>query len=79
MPSHTHNIWTSTGALAASGSTYGLVANNDLKGTSSYTGGSGSHTHPDTTNNRTTGSTGSGNSFSVINPYKAVYICTRTA
>ena len=43
------------------------------------TGGSGSHTHPDTTNNRTTGSTGSGNSFSVINPYKAAYIWTRTA
>ena len=79
IPSHTHNIWTTTGATAAIGSNYGLVANNDQASTSGATGGSGSHTHPDTTTNRTTGSTGSGNSFSVINPYKAVYIWTRTA
>lgn len=47
--------------------------------TTGTAGGGGSHTHSDISQSNTTGNTGSGTSFSIINPYKAVYIWTRTA
>lgn len=41
-------------------------------------GGSGSHYHSINRTSTTTGSTGSGTSVNVLNPYYVVYIWTRT-
>ncbi len=42
------------------------------------TGGSGSHSHTISRTSTTTGSTGSGTSVDVLNPYYVVYTWTRT-
>ena len=47
--------------------------------TTGTAGGGGSHYHSIDGYSSTTGNTGDGTSFSIINPYKAVYIWTRTA
>lgn len=46
--------------------------------TTGTSGGGGSHTHPDVSQSKTTGDTGSGTSVNVLNPYYVVYIWTRT-
>ena len=45
----------------------------------SLTQTTGAHTHSVTVNSGTTGSSGSGSSFSILPPYIAVYVWKRTA
>ena len=76
---HTHNLgyrsgvsqdgpmwWSDPGTVDAWGSGMGMQS-------------AGNHSHTVTTNASTTGATGSGSAFSVMNPYITVYMWKRTA
>ena len=86
MPSHTHTPYNSgtEKRIVSSGTGYGS-ANISVGGggfastTLNSTGGGGSHTHPDTSQSKTTGTTGSGTAFSIEPPYIAIYMWRRTA
>ena len=78
IPSHTHSTYGVASVTIAAGSNYGTLDTNSTNGTTGSKGGSGSHTHSDISQSKTSGSTGDGTAFSIINPYKAVYIWTRT-
>jgi len=84
MPKHNHTHWFYN--YGSGGGANGLAWNitdtsyvgADTAGMQS-SGGDGSHYHSITRYSATSGNAGSGTSFSIINPYKAVYIWTRTA
>lgn len=78
IPSHTHSTYGTASVTIAAGSNYGTLDTNSTNGTTGSKGGSGSHTHSDISQSKTSGSTGDGIAFSIINPYKAIYIWTRT-
>lgn len=93
QPNHTHYL--AHGGYPGSGSYGWSLADNIKVGGTETTQGAGKHTHTLTTTASTTGaqsanhnhsipahntnSTGSGTAFSILNPYKAVYIWERTA
>lgn len=83
MPEHNHyqNV-----SAAVGGSANRCDYNSDSAGspfpqgiTTDSTGGNGSHYHSVSGYSSTTGNAGSGSSFSILPPYKSVYIWTRTA
>lgn len=84
MPNHnhTHTYYNYGSGGGANGLAYNIT-NTSAVGTDTGgmngSGGGGSHYHSITRYSATTGDAGSGTSFSIINPYKAVYIWTRTA
>ena len=82
IPSHRHGLKIADSGLVAqlpSGNYYNVeLGSGSVNKYSEYSGGGGSHTHSDVSQSKTSGSTGDGTSFSIINPYKAVYIWTRT-
>ena len=81
MPSHSHGPAEGYFHVYGAGGPDGVISGGVFKSIASTdsTGGNGSHFHTIGGSSSTTGSTGSGTSFSIVNPYKAVYIWTRTA
>lgn len=91
IPKHHHAI--NNGANGGAGNDgYGVMYNieaihgdhnwwnfSDATMYSSYVGGSGSHTHSDISQSKTTGTTGSGTAVNIEPPYIAIYMWRRTA